>query len=359
VAIIAVLLGGVVACVLPPPGVAASPERAFFGLGAWTLPNAQDVAMMRRGGVGTLRTVFDGGIEGSADPARWGLYDALMAAAARQQIEVLPVLIGIPGGRPRLERPRTRAARTAWARFVSAVARRYGRGGTFWATHPELAPMPITAYQVWNEPNLPVYWRPSHDATGYLRLVRLTRARVRAVDPKARIVLAGLPDSRIGTRMLDYVRTIYAQPGARTLFDVVALNPYAPDASVVLDKLNQVRAYMDRRGDRSTPLWVTEVGWATGGPRSPFRTSRRGQALRISRTLRALIAARGRLRLERLMVFGLQDRAYLATERPWWGPRVGLFDLAGRPKPAWRTFVGITGGRPGGRLRSVVRPPRG
>jgi len=238
----------------------------------FTLPNAQDVTMMKRGGVGTLRTVFNANIEWSPDPARWAPYDTLLADAARARIRVLPVLIGNPGGRVGSHRPRTRNERMAWARFVSGVAARYGRGGSFWRNNPELQPLPITAYQVWNEPNLPAYWRPHNDAAGYLRLVRLTRARLHAVDPKALIVLAGLPDSRHGTRMLDYVRAIYAQSGARTLFDVMALNPYAPDAGGVLEKLDQVRALMDRRGDRRTPIWVTEVGWATGGPRSPFRT---------------------------------------------------------------------------------------
>ena len=211
---------------------------------------------------------------------------------------------------------------------------------------------------MWNEPNLPAYWRPSHDGAGYMRLVRLTRARVRAIDPKATIVLAGLPDSGRGTRLLDYVRAIYAQPGARTLFDAVALNPYSPDARGVLQKLDDVRALMDRRGDRGTPIWVTEIGWATGA-RSPFSTTRRGQAAKLHRTFQTLIAARGRLRLERLSVFSLQDRPYLDSEKPWWGPRTGLFDMAGRPKPAWRAFVGFTGGRPGGRLPRTGGPGRG
>ena len=358
--IMTALLAGV-ACLLPAPAaVAAGPGPAFFGMQTWTFPNAQEVAMMQRGGVGTLRVVFDAGIEASSDPARWDSYDALMDATARARIRVLPVLIGNPGGRRGQGRPRTPTERMLWARFVSGAAARYGRGGTFWKLHPQLASMPITAYQVWNEPNLPGYWRPPDDAAGYVRLVRLTSARLRAVDPKASIVLAGLPDSRHGTRMLDYIRAIYAQRGARALFDVLALNPYAPDAAGVLAKLNDVRAYMNRRGDRRTPIWVTEVGWATGGPRgSSFRTSKRGQAARISQMLRALIAARGRLRLGRLILFGLQDRAYRPAERPWWGPSVGLFDVAGRPKPAWRTFVGVTGGRAGGRLRNVAGPAGG
>ena len=84
--------------------------------------------------------------------------------------------------------------------------------------------------------------------------------------------------------------------------------------------------------------------------RSPFRTTKSGQAARIDRTFRALLRARGRLRLERIVLFGLQDRAYRAGESRWWGPRVGLFDLLGQPKPGWRTFVRFTGGRAGGRL---------
>lgn len=348
----AALAAGVIVFVFPAAALGAGPGRAFFGLQSG-LANSREVGVMKRGGVGTLRAVFDAGVEASRDPARWEPYDTLMMAAARSRIRVLPVLIGNAVPHPGLNRPRTRTERAAWARFVSDVVGRYGRSGTFWAAHPEVEPLAITAYQVWNEPNLPGYWRPTNDAAGYLRLVRLTRARLLAVDPQAQVVLAGLPDSRHGTRMLDYVRAIYSQPGARTLFDVVALNPYAPDADGVLEKLSQVRAYMDRRGDRATPIWITEIGWATGGPKGPFRTSKRGQAARISRTFQTLIAARVRLRLGRLIVFNLQDRAYGPTERPWWGARTGLFDVAGRPKPAWNTFVGFTGGRPGGRLRSV------
>ncbi len=349
------LVVAAVGCVLPAPAVAAGPGRAFFGTMSWALPGVQDIAVMKRGRVGTLRGVFDGALEVSPDPAREAPYDGLMATAARERIEILPMLMSGERSRVGIKRPRTRAERTVWARFVSGVVARYGRGGTFWEAHPELDPMPLRAYQVWNEPNLPVFWRPTDDTAGYLRLVALTRKRVLAVDPKASIVLAGLPDSGHGTRMLDYLRAIYAQPGARTLFDVVALHPYSDDAPSVLEKLNLVRGLMDRRGDRRTPIWVTEIGWATGGPRSPFTTSRGGQAARFTRTFRGLMAARGRLRLGRIVVAFLQDRPYGASERPWGGPRTGLFDVAGRPKPAWAAFVGFTGGRPGGRVRNVAR----
>ena len=339
---------------LPAPAVASAPGRTFFGMQGFSFPSARDFSMMTRGRVGTFRALFSVSLRRPPDSAAWAPYDAMMGHAARERIEVLAVLLGTPGGGQRFERPRTRAQRMAWGAYVSAIAERYGPRGTFWRDHPELEPQPLRAYQVWNEPNLPVYWRPVLDAAGYLRLVRLTRARLRAVDPKASIVLAGLPDSRLGTPILDYVRAIYAQPGARSLFDVVALNPYSEDAAGVLAKLNRVRAHMDRHGDRKTPIWVTEIGWGTKGSPSPFRTTKFGQAARVIRTFRALIAARNRLRLGRLIFISLQDQPYAQNQERWWGPSAGLFDVRGRPKPAWSAFVGFTGGRAGGRLRPVA-----
>lgn len=339
---------------LPATAPAANPGRTFFGIQTWTLANADDVKIMARGRVGTLRTLFPGTLSAAQDSPSWAPYDELMMAAAKHRIEVLPTLLGIPGESKRIRRPTTGAQWRAWERFVTAVAERYGRGGAFWEDHPELTPMPLKAYQVWNEPNLPAYWRPSDDTRGYLRLVRRTRTQLRRVDRQALIVLGGLPDSKLGTRSQKYLASIYAQRGSRSLFDVVALHPYSRDARGVLAQVNRMRRIMDRGGDRRTPIWITELGWATSGPRSPFTTSTGGQATRISRTFRALLGARSRLRLGRVIVFGLQDRRYGPTEKPWWGPRVGLFTVYGRPKPGWNAFVRIAGGQSGGRLRSVT-----
>ena len=191
--VVGLLVAAVTRVAPAAPALVAGPDRAFFGLQAWTLPDAQDVAMMKRGGAGMLRAVFAGDVLAAPAATRWARYDVLMTAVAQARIEVLPVLLGLPGGGRHIDRPRTAAEQAQWIAFVGAVASRYGRGGTFWADHPGLDPMPLTAYQVWNEPNLPAYWRPTDDAAGYLSLVRVTRARLRAVDPQALIVLAGLP----------------------------------------------------------------------------------------------------------------------------------------------------------------------
>src|SRR5258707_816180 len=73
-------------------------------------------------------------------------------------------------------------------------ARRYGPSGSFWAQNPQLPRHPITAWQIWNEPNLPVYWRPRPSAAAYVQMLRLASQRIKAVDPSAEIVTAGLPN---------------------------------------------------------------------------------------------------------------------------------------------------------------------
>ena len=351
-AVAAVLAAGALACLVPSAALADDPGRAFFGMQSWSWPDPDDLALMNRAGVGMTRVLFAGDLGNKRHNTHWAPYDAMMTSAARERIEILPTLLGISRGRP--HRPHTPAGLRKWSEFVNDVAERYGRGGAFWEANPDLEPMPLTAYQVWNEPNLPAYWRPKPNAASYVKLVRLTRERLRAVDPGVSIVLAGLPDSRLGVPAIEFVRAIYAQPGARTEFDVVALHPYSKSSEGVMGAMNRTRALMNRRGDRSTAIWITELGWATGGPRSPFRTTRAGQAARIRATLTALIAARERLRLERVTLFGLQDRALGATEKPWWGTRVGLFGIDGRPKPAWDAFLDFTGGERGGRVRSLA-----
>jgi hypothetical protein len=49
------------------------------------------------------------------------------------------------------------AQRRAWRGFLETLVRRYGPGGDFWTDKPYYEP--ITAWQIWNEPNLKAYWK--------------------------------------------------------------------------------------------------------------------------------------------------------------------------------------------------------
>ena len=65
-----------------------------------------------------------------------------------------------------------------------AAVARYGRGGTYWDNGypqeygPDAVPLPIHAWQVWNEPNVPKYFLPSPSPAKYARLLANSRATV-------------------------------------------------------------------------------------------------------------------------------------------------------------------------------------
>ena len=69
---------------------------------------------------------------------------------------------------------------------MRAAVGRYGTGGTFWREHPDMPRLPVTDWQVWNEPNSPLFWKPKPDAAAYLELLRGFDSAARGADPQAR-----------------------------------------------------------------------------------------------------------------------------------------------------------------------------
>lgn len=341
-----VLAAALVLLLASAPAHARNP-RGFFGVQAWDTPSAADFDAMGRGRVDVFRFNLEWSrVEPLPGRRVWGHYDDLVAAAARNGIALLPVLYGTPGfAAPRSTNPPLAGpARVAFARFVADAVRRYGRGGSFWRLHPELPPMPIATWQVWNEPNFAAYWYGHPSAAQYVSLLKLARGAILHVDRRARVMLAGLPESRGGVPIVRYLTQLYRVRGARRLFDVVAINPYARDDAGMVGAVRRVRAVMNRFGDRRKGIWLTEIGWATGGPVSPFRTTLAGQARLLTHAYDTALRLHARYRLDAVVWFALRDRRLLHGEHDWWAPHTGLFSAQGKMKPAWRAFTDLTGG---------------
>ena len=279
-AVLAVVAGSLA---LAPPAGAAVP-RSFVGVYD---EDAGGLAGQARLGVGIVRRPLDWSrVERTRGTFDFSAYDAYVAQAASAGVSVLPVLARPPefrSSRPPGSRSRAMfppSSNAAYAAFVGAAVRRYGPAGSFWRSHPEVPFLPIHAWQVWNEPNIPNFWRSGVDARAYVALLRAAAAAIRSADPGAEVVAAGLPNSKLGVPFLDYLEAMY-RAGARGLFDTLALHPYSRDVAGLLRLAERARALMNRRHDRSR-LWITELGWSTGGDASAFRVSERGQADRIA-----------------------------------------------------------------------------
>ena len=294
--------------------------------------------------VGIVRQVFDwAGIETRPGSYRLSYYDDYVGTMARQGIGVLPVLFDTPAFRSR--RPSRGAKRGFYpprrARdmgvFAAALVRRYGPGGSFWRANPGIPAVPIRAWQVWNEPNLPVYWPEGPNPRSYVHLLRAVGRAIKAADRGAEVVSAGLPQSKLGIGLLAYIRGMY-RAHARGTFDQLAVSAYGRTAGSIFRGVGRVRRTMNREGDRRTGIWITEVGWATGGPHTGFTTTPLRQARLIANLLNGLVARRGALRLRGVVYYTWRDQDPATAMRDYWGLHTGLLDVAGNPKPGYFAF---------------------
>jgi hypothetical protein len=338
---------------LGPSAAAARPvPRGFVG----AVANAQivhhparaasELRVMGRAGVESVKAEFSWArMEPAQGDYAWQETDALVAAAARNGMDVLPTVLGAPGwaagpedGKEFVRHPRNRRD---YARFMGVLVRRYGPHGSFWSSHPTLPRTPIRAWEIWNEPELYYYWKPPWRKP-YVALLRAGRRAVLRADPRAKIVLAGLTYTA-----WKYVRTLYAA-GAGGLFDVVSLHPYTRRPANVVKTMALVRRVLRGHGDGRLPIWVTELSWTSGkghthDPSQPnfLNSTPRGQASLLRRGYLALARARHRYHVGRVYWY-----TWLTRDRS----HVDPFDWSGvrrirggrvSSKPALRAFRGV------------------
>jgi hypothetical protein len=302
-------------------------------------------------GIGLVRQPFYWSlVETSPAHFDFSKLDAYVAAAGRQRMRILPVLFGTPDFHSS-EPPLDRRARGAYppsdpadlARYAGELVRRYGPGGGFWKRHEGV---PITSWQIWNEPNLPVFWASGPDPAAYTRLLTAAAGAIHRADPRAQVVSAGLSQSRHGTPFERFLRGMFAAGAGRAL-DAVAVHPYALDAAGTLDGVRRARRLLRQLG-RSDPIWVTEFGWASGGPPSRFSSDEAGQATRIRAAVRALSEQRTELGIAEIVYYDWRDMRPSPDQRDFFGLHTGLLREDGSAKPALAAL--------GKTARSIRRP---
>ena len=345
--LVALPLAGVVAGCGSSASAPAPPRSTFVGLLSQDAfdgtPNYQAVTLARvkKLGVQILRQTFDWSkIEPSEGRFRLAKTDRFVLAAAKEGMAVLPILFHAPSwatGRTRppqsnvVDPPRRPASIASIAR---ALVSRYGPRGSLWRQNPDVAPVPVRNWQIWNEPNLPQYWGDKPNARAYASLLAVAYRAIHVSDRDARVLSAGLPQSKLGVRFATYVRALY-RAGARPYFDVFALHPYGTTTRAVIGAVRRTRALMRRFGDDRKPIWITELGWASAGPPSPFTFDPLSQAQLVATTIDALALERRALRIAGFVYFDWRDANPYPGRSDFWGLHTGLLTLDGQPKPAY------------------------
>ncbi len=367
------VLVAVLVAVAALPAQAARPPKAFFGVQPINTPSEAGYAALGKGNIGTFRTSFFWSeIEPAPGFFLWGTPDATVRIAAKNGLTIFPVLFGTPSwAGSQHDRPPMKAGKVSsvdYVKFVRKAVERYGpKGpgakGAFWKENPDLVGAkyrPIRTWQVWNEPNLSQFWpckqkgrfcRPV--ASQYATFATAASKVIKQVDRKAKVALAGLPETKSASPLIPYLTALYkARVGGKSFknfFDAVAVHPYARDDRGVKAAVVAVRKVMSKGGDSRTPLFLTEIGWstATKGNRV-FSVGKAGQASRLTKSYRFLTSslARGRYRVGMAVWFTVQDRSADSTyAQDAWQRQAGLFDVKGRAKPSWKALLKFTGGK--------------
>jgi len=326
----------------PSSRAAASVPRGFFGIVPQGPLGPADYTRMR-GVIGTLRVpIYWPAVEPRRGDFELATLDSTVTAAAAAGIRVLPFVYGTPGWlEPNPARPPLGAGgQAAWSGFLAALVRRYGPRGTLWSAGSRR--LPIRAWQIWNEPNFLLFWRPRPSPAGYARLLRTSARVIRGLDRGARIVAAGLAPVEGGMLPWAFLGALYSVPGARRSFDEVAVHPYSATLGGVIYQVREARQVMAAAGDERKPLLVSELGIASDSrlPTS-FDRGLKGQAEFLRRAYGLLLRGRARWHIGGIDWYSWRD---MSEPDPHcvFCEFAGLLDADGRAKPAWHAFSNLT-----------------
>jgi len=186
----------------------------------------------------------------SSGQADWSEMDAIVRAADRHGLQLLPILGYSPAW--------TTDEHVHWAfpdaapfeNFFEAALRRY----------PQIA-----AWELWNEPNFRVFAKPQPDPAGFVAFLRSAdRVRDRA-NPGAKLISGGLaPGGDID--ILPWVDEV-ARLGGLELVDGLGVHPYSPwqpdDPRALMMRLESLHERLAFLGRPDLALWLTEYGAPT------------------------------------------------------------------------------------------------
>ena len=355
-----------------PAGASTHAPRDFWGIVPILDLSKGEIDRMGAGNVGAARQlVLWAAIEPRPDEFDWRYTDLLVANAAQNGIEILPFLYGTPRWVKSVDckglseevcrrvPPLSPRARRHWADFLRAIVGRYGSTGTFWSdTTDSYDPpyLPITAWQIWNEPSSKTYFQPRPDAEKYAKLLKLSSGAIRGLDPAAEIVLAGVftvPEGGYKYRLKPYLSEFFRVRGIGKHFDIAAVHPYARTVASLRKQIGNARGVIRRAGLSKKPMLITELGWSSDppSPEGPLLVGEQGQSDRLEEAFEMLAARRVTWNLAGIFWYSWRDPGY-AYANCTFCRASGLFHADGTPKPAWHAFVEATGGHP-----DVPAPP--
>ena len=232
----------------------------------------------------------------------------------------------------------------AYAEFIGLVAERY-KGK-------------ISAYEVWNEPNV-IFFQNPVDPVFYTRMLQAAYPAIKAADPEAvvvgGVVLAAYTAGSVTINPQDFVATMY-ENGAKGYFDAISYHPYHPDIPFsesgiflrgALRQYREMRAGNGPQRRRRAEGLDQRVRLTDGEHRR--NDGRRGIPSRVHRGPSEFLADRQRHRKTRRARIHLYDPRLCLSGDPNPQYNFGFFHTDWTPKQAAYIIAQYAGG--------LVEPP--
>lgn len=337
-----------------PPGD-TPPE--FFGVAPQDPVGDPDLARMARGGVRSYHLLLSWTRANPApDRYNWARYDELVGKLAVNGLQPIPYVFGTPGflaDEPSTG-PTGDAALDAWEAFLGAATERYGPGGDFWKVfageNPDAEPRPFRDWEIWNEPNSSNFWGPEPSPEDYGNLLERAAGAIGAIDPEARIMVAGMfatPQAEGSIDSYAFLDELYRQDGVAEAADLVGIHPYGPRIDDVREQIERTRRVMERAGEEAAGIWVTEIGWGSDpSVPSALAKSPERQAELLRGTYEMLIDEREAWKLQGALWYTWRDPLGAGRIACAWCPSAGLVEADLDAKPAWIEYAKLSGGEP-------------
>jgi len=250
----------------------------------------------------------------------WAQFDAAMEVAERFGIQVLGLITTTPFGHA----PATEEELDRFAHFVRSVVERYRDRVHFW--------------EIWNEPNLGMFWGPGVDPLAYAAALRVGYRAAKEADPSCRV----LGMSTLGMD-IHFIRKVLESPAAPP-FDILSVHPYRdlrdidlcndrPDITMRED-VRVVRNLLHEFG-RDAPIWFTEMGRNTSSAAEGEGISLTAQAA-YSAKMHVMAAATG---IEKLFQYELYAPPATPENKEYY---YGILHSDFSPKPAYNALRTMT-----------------
>jgi hypothetical protein len=278
----------------------------------------------------------------------WSFPDSQVGATAANGMESMLGVYGSPSFVESIPQKPPTSNIAAWEQFIAAAAERYGPGGTYWSGPYQAqfgagAPVkPVRTWQIWNEPSSFQFFKPKPNVKKYAKILVPASKAIRSADKKATVLTGGMfPDTGPkGIPIQKYLTSLYKQKKVKSkTLDGVSVHPYAENAKHLKRQLSTARKAMNKSGGKKDVIWVTEIGYASGGPKKQevVKKGEKGQAKAITQAYKFLKKSKGKYKIEGVVYFTWKD-APLSSGVCQFCVFAGLLGEDGSQKKAYKAY---------------------